>query len=149
MRASNRTHTRLLTANLRHLPNLYLIRAHYRRTQSDPSGARADLVAALLADHLELDRARDGAAVPEAVPEVARHWTQADRLIRETGYGRREAELQLLEARLKHHQSRPFGAGAALTRVESHIRVLGQWGLWPQLHVVATELGLPAPPIDP
>ena len=107
------------------LANLYLIRAHHRRTQSDPAGARADLEsalaiatppgmrttiaeAALLAGHLELDRARDATAAPAAVPEAARHWTQADRLIRETGYGRREAELHLLEARLKHHQSRPW-----------------------------------------
>ena len=148
------------------LANLYLIRAHHRRTQSDPAGARADLEsalaiatppgmrttiaeAALLAGHLELDRARDAAAAPAAVPEAARHWTQADRLIRETGYGRREAELHLLEARLKHHQSRPLDAGAALTRAEQRLRTLGQWGLWPELAAVAAELGLPAPPMDP
>ena len=150
------------------MPILYLTRAHHRRTQCDPSGARADLEsalaiatppgmrtylaeAALLAGQLALDLALDPAqagaapdpAAPDPVPEAARHWTQANRLIRETGYGRREAELHLLEARLKHHQSRPFDAHAAQARAESRLRTLGQWGLWPQLVQVATELGLP------
>ncbi|WP_295392601.1 toll/interleukin-1 receptor domain-containing protein [uncultured Thiodictyon sp.] len=147
-----------------YLPLLYLTRAHHRRTQADPSGARADLEsalaiatppgmrtyiaeAALLAGQLALDRAQAGTApnpaAPDPVPEAARHWTQADLLIRETGYARREAELHLLEARLKHHQSRPDEAHAALARAESRLRTLGQWGLWPQLVRVATELGLP------
>jgi tetratricopeptide (TPR) repeat protein len=166
------------------MPKLYLIRAHHRRTQGDPSGARADLdaalaiatppgmrtylaEAALLAGQLALDRAamadrpagirptaltQAGAApdpaAPGPVPEAARHWTQADRLIRETGYARREAELHLLEARLKHHQARPAEARAALVRAESRLRTLGQWGLWPQLVRIATELGLPAPVMD-
>ncbi|WP_295447241.1 toll/interleukin-1 receptor domain-containing protein [uncultured Thiodictyon sp.] len=153
------------------MPILYLIRAHHRRTQGDSSGARTDLEAALaiatppgmrtylaetallagqLALDLALDLAQAGAdpAAPDPVPEAARHWTQADLLIRETGYGRREAELHLLETRLKHHQSRPDEARAALARAESRLRTLGQWGLWPQLVRVATELGLPAPVMD-
>lgn len=79
----------------------------------------------------------------DAIPQAAADWTQADRLIRETGYGRREAELHLLEARLKHRQAR-----AALARAESRLRAIGQWGLWPELVRVAAELGLPAPVID-
>jgi chemotaxis protein histidine kinase CheA len=70
-----------------------------------------------------------------------------DGLIRETGYGRREAELHLLEARLKHRQDRPEEARAALARAESRLRAIGQWGLWPELLRVAAELGLPAPVI--
>jgi hypothetical protein len=148
------------------LPKLYLARARHRRTRDDPTGARADLDAAVclatpsgmrtdlaecavLAGHLDLDRALDRAAAPDAVPEAAKHWTQADRLIRETGYRRREAELHLLEARLKHHQARPAEARAALAGAESALRARGQWGLWPQLVQVAAELGLPAPVMDP
>jgi len=163
------------------LPVLYLARARHRRTQGDPSGARADLDAAvaistppgmrtylaesaLLAGQLALDRvakadrpagirpgpdsAADEPGTPEAIPQAAAHWTQADRLIRETGYGRRETELHLLEARLKHHQSRPDEARAALARAESRLRALGQWGLWPELLRVAAELGLSAPVMD-
>ncbi len=147
------------------MPILYLARAHHRRTRCDPTGARADLDAAvclatppgmrtylaecaLLAGHLDLDRALDRAAAPDAVPEAAKHWTQADRLIRETGYRRREAELHLLEARLKHHQARPAEARAALACAESALRARGQWGLWPQLVQVAAELGVPAPVME-
>ena len=163
------------------LPILYLTRARHRRTRGDPTGARADLEAAvclatpsgmrtdlaecaLLAGQLELDRpvdwsamadrpagirpTPDRAAAPDAVPDAAKHWTQADRLIRETGYRRREAELHLLEARLKHHQARPAEARAALARAESDLRARDQWGLWPQLLQVAAELGLPAPVME-
>ena len=64
-----------------------------------------------------------------------------------TGYGRREAELYLLEARLKHHQSHPDEAREAreaLDRAEARLCELGQWGLWAQLVQVAGELGRPA-----
>ena len=152
-------------SKVQYLPILYLARARHRRTRADPTGARADLEAAvclatpsgmrtylaecaLLAGHLDLDRALDRAAAADAVPDAAKHWTQADRLIRETGYGRREAELHLLEARLKHHQARPEEARAALARAESALRARGQWGLWPQLVQVAAELGLPAPVME-
>jgi hypothetical protein len=146
--------------NMRNLPNLYLARARHRRTRGDPAGARADLDAAqclaaqsgmrtylaecaLLAGHLALD------CTPAAVAESAASWTDADRLIRETGYARRGAELQLLEARLKHRQARPEEASAAIARAESDLRARGQWGLWPQLVQVAAELGLAAPELDP
>jgi len=78
--------------------------------------------AALLAGHLALDQA--------------------------TVRGRREAELHLLEARLKHRQVRPDEAREALVLAEARIRALGQWGLWPQLTQVAEELGAPAPIMD-
>ena len=139
------------------LPVLLLIRAHHRRTQGDPTGARADLdaalaiatasnmrtdlaEAALLAGHLALD-----ARTPEHVTEAASHWSEADRLIRDTGYARREAELHLLEARLKHHQTHPIDARKALDRAEARLTALGQWGLWPQLQQIAAELNLPLP----
>ncbi|AUB81989.1 hypothetical protein THSYN_14270 [Candidatus Thiodictyon syntrophicum] len=156
------------------LPKLYLARARHRRTRGDPSGARADLESAeclatpsgmrtylaecaLLAGQLDLDGAPAGtgagpAAAPgtlDAIPRAAAHWTQADGLIRETGYQRREAELHLLEARLQHHQARPAQARAARARAESALRARGQWGLWPTLRQVAAELGLPAPDLDP
>jgi hypothetical protein len=99
--------------------------------------------AALLAGHLALD-----APSPEHIADAAGHWTEADRLIRDTGYGRREAELHLLEARLKHHQRRPDEARETLTRAEARLRAIGQWGLWPQLAQVVTELGLPPPAMD-
>jgi hypothetical protein len=152
-------------SSILNLPNLYLARARHRRTWGDPTGARADLDAAvclatpsgmrtylaesaLLAGHLDLDQASDRAAAPDTVPEAAKHWTQADRLIRETGYRRREAELHLLEARLKHHQARPAEARAAIARGESALRAREQWGLWPQLVQVAAELGVPAPVME-
>jgi tetratricopeptide (TPR) repeat protein len=142
------------------MPKLHLTRAHHRRTQGDPAGARADLdaalviaepagmrtdlaEAALLAGHLALD-----APAPEHIADAAGHWTEADRLIRDTGYGRREAELHLLEARLKHHQRRPDEAREALASADARLRAIGQWGLWPQLAQVAEELGLPPPAMD-
>ena len=118
-----------------------------------PSGMRTSLAeCALLAGQLDLDRAPAGTeagpaaapGTPDAIPRAAAHWTQADCLIRETGYGRREAELHLLEARLQHHQARP-----AQARAESALRARGQWGRWPALLQAAAELGLPAPDMDP
>ena len=95
------------------------------------------------------DRRRPRRGARHAIPRAAAHWTQADCLIRETGYQRRKAELHLLEARLQHHQARPAQARTALARAESALRARGQWGLWPALRQVAAELGLPAPVMDP
>ncbi|WP_295384947.1 TIR and AAA domain-containing protein [uncultured Thiodictyon sp.] len=150
------------------MPIVHLARAHHHRDQHRPAQAQADLDAALaiarrgnmltyLADgallegHLHLDRlARPvpGTAA-DPIPEAARAWAHANEIIRRTGYGRRETELHLLEARLRHHQGRPDQAGEALDRAQSRIRAIGQWGLWPRLTQVAAELGAPVPEQPP
>ena len=122
---------------------------------------------ALLEGHLHLDRltrpaaglAAPGAAErpgpgpaadrPDPIPDAARAWAQAHELIRRTGYARRETELHLLEARLRHHQGRPDQAAEALARARSRIQAIGQWGLWPRLTQVARELGVQVPERPP
>ncbi len=89
---------------------------------------------ALLAGHLHLDAGK--------VPQAATQHSEAARLIREDGYGRREAELHLLHARLLHHESDPAAARAALQAAETRIRGIGQWGLWRELHEVGKEIGV-------
>jgi hypothetical protein len=103
---------------------------------------------ALLEGHLHLDRLAQPTPAPataEPIPEAARAWAQADNIVRHTGYGRRETELHLLEARLRHHQCRPDQAREALARAQSRIRAIGQCGLWPRLTLVAAELGIQVP----
>jgi hypothetical protein len=92
---------------------------------------------ALLAGNLHLDAGQ--------VPRAAAEHAEAARLIREDGYGRREAELHLLQARLLHQQHDPAGARTALAAAEARIRAVGQWGLWPELHRVGEGLGVPVP----
>jgi len=119
------------------LPVVHLTRAQHRRVRHDPAGVRADLDAALAV--------AGPAGMRTPLAEAARQWTLADQLIRATGYGRREAELHLVEARLAHHQRRPDEARVAQALAEARIRAIGQWGLWPDLTRVAAELGLPPP----
>ncbi len=92
---------------------------------------------ALLAGNLCLDQGE--------VPPAAAEHAEAAKLIREDGYGRRETELQLLHARLLHHQHDPDGARNALQAAEDRIREIGQWGFWPELHQVGKELGISIP----
>ncbi|WP_295446826.1 TIR and AAA domain-containing protein [uncultured Thiodictyon sp.] len=158
-------------SNIRHLPILHLARAHHHRDQRRPAQAQTDLNAALaiarrgnmltyLADgallegHLHLDRLarptpETAAPAADPIPEAARAWAQANEIIRRTGYGRRETELHLLEARLRSHQGRPDQASEALDRAQLRIRAIGQWGLWPRLSQVAAELGAQVPEQPP
>ncbi|AUB81356.1 hypothetical protein [Candidatus Thiodictyon syntrophicum] len=85
----------------------------------------------------------------DPIPDAARAWAQAHEIIRRTGYGRRETELYLLEARLRHHQGRPDQTREALARARSRIEAIGQWGLWPRLTQVAAELGVQVPERPP
>ncbi len=110
------------------IPVMHLARAQHHRDQHHPAQAQADLDAALaiarrgnmptylaecalLEGHLHLDRLAQPTPAPataEPIPEAARAWAQADNIIRHTGYGRRETELHLLEARLRHSLNPDF-----------------------------------------
>ncbi len=139
-----------------HQPKMHLARAHYYREQSRPTAAWQDHAAAsgiaqrgrmrtylaecaLLAGDLRLD------STPPDIPNAAKAWAEAELIVRETGYGRRLAELYLLQARLLHHQANPEAARRALDKAEARIREIGQWGFWPALHRVGRELGIEVP----
>jgi hypothetical protein len=132
-------------------PVMYLARAYHLRHLANPSAAWQDHAAALaiaqrgnmrtylaecalLAAHLHLDA--------NQVPEAAAEHAEAARLIREDGYGRREAQLSLLHARLLHQQADP-AAPATLAAAEARIREIGQWGLWRELYQTGKEIGVP------
>ena len=95
---------------------------------------------ALLAAHLYLDA--------NHLPRAAAEHSEAARLIRADGYARREAQLQLLHARLLHQQADP-AARSVLASAEARIRELGQWGLWRELRDTARETGVPVPEACP
>ena len=95
------------------------------------------------------DRAPTDPPPADPIPDAARAWAQANEIIRRTGYGRRETELHLLEARLRHHQCRPDQAREALACAQSRIEAIGQWGLWPRLTQVAAELAVQVPERPP
>lgn len=137
------------TVNFQPIPNL--ARAHHRRTVGDHVGAWADhnvahriaencgmrtylADAALLAGQLCLDQGN--------APDAAAHHALAAEIIHADGYGRRLAELHLLDARLHHRQHDPAAACAALHDAETRIRAIGQWGIWRDLVKTATEIGL-------
>lgn len=130
-------------------PPVHLARAQYLRTQRNFPAAWEDhevaysiarrgnmrtylAECALLAGNLHLD---EGDA-----PKAAAQYAEAAQLIREDGYGRREAELRLLHTRVLHAQHDP-GAPAALAAAEARIRETGQWFFWRELRAVAKEIG--------
>jgi hypothetical protein len=134
-----------------HPPAMHLARAHHPR---DPAAAWQDHAAALaiaqrgnmrtylaecalLAGHLYLDAGQVG-------PAGEQH-ARAAALLHEDGYGRRLAELHILDARLRHHQHDPQAARTALAAAQACLRELGQWGLWRALVAVAHELGQDIP----
>ena len=84
----------------------------------------------------------------EFVPKAAAQHARAAAIIHADGYGRRLAELHLLDARLRHYQHDPKAARAALQAAEARLRAIGQWGLWRALQETAAELGLPVPVIE-
>lgn len=138
-------------------PIALLARAHHLRHLADPSPAWQDHAAALaialrgnmrtylaecalLAAHLHLDA--------NQLPEAAAEHAKAARLIREDGYARRKVELQILHARLLHHQADP-SARTALESAQACIRDLGQWGHWRELRETGKEIGMPVPETCP
>jgi hypothetical protein len=92
--------------------------------------------AALLAGHLDLDEGD--------TPNAAARHAEAAAIIHADGYGRRLAELRLLDARLRHHQRDPAAARAALA-AEARLREIKQWGFWRDLRHTAAELGADDP----
>jgi hypothetical protein len=92
--------------------------------------------AALLAGHLDLDEGD--------TPNAAARHAEAAAIIHADGYGRRLAELRLLDARLRHHQRDPAAARTALA-AEARLREIKQWGFWRDLRHTAAELGADDP----
>ena len=152
--------------NINNLPIMHLARARHRRRLGDLAGAWADhdaalriaeagamrtylADAALLAGQLHLDasiRQKTGSVFQ--TESVSAQYARAAEIIHADGYGRRLAELHLLDARLRHYQHDPKAARAALQAAEARIRAIGQWGLWRELRQTAAELGLPVPVIE-
>ncbi len=79
------------------------------------------------------------------IPKAAEQYARAAEYIHADGYGRRLAELYLLDARLRHYQHDPEAAQSTLQAAENRIRAIGQWGLWRELVKIAAELGLNPP----